>query len=282
LFQNYSKNVALDVKTLFSFESNLTLFSKKKYIYSFLEENIWPLCNLSCILIRFMFKKKKQNLTYLLIFFSFCSLILFALPHVVKLPMTSLPIILASSPLRNLTKPCSTSQIPKPIQNSTKQPPIHLLTKTNLSVTISQLIITSPVLASESFDSISSDPSSGKIDLESILVTIDNFFNKYPFFVAGCTFTYLVVYPAVMFYLRKYKPISAMNAFRKLKNESDSQLLDIRDVKTLALLASPNLKFLGKSSVQVPFSENDEEGFLTKVKGSFSDAENTVVCVLDK
>lgn len=73
-----------------------------------------------------------------------------------------------------------------------------------------------------------------------------------------------------------------MNAFRKLKNESDSQLLDIRDVKTLALLASPNLKFLGKSSVQVPFSENDEEGFLTKVKGSFSDAENTVVCVLDK
>nr|AAM65517.1 unknown [Arabidopsis thaliana] len=195
--------------------------------------------------------------------------------------MTSLPIILASSPLRNLTKPCSTSQIPKPIQNSTKQPPIHLLTKTNLSVTISQLIITSPVLASESFDSISSDPSSGKIDSESILVTIDNFFNKYPFFVAGCTFTYLVVYPAVMFYLRKYKPISAMNAFRKLKNESDSQLLDIRDVKTLALLASPNLKFLGKSSVQVPFSENDEEGFLTKVKGSFSDAENTVVCVLD-
>ncbi|XP_010468493.2 PREDICTED: rhodanese-like domain-containing protein 4A, chloroplastic [Camelina sativa] len=92
---------------------------------------------------------------------------------------------------------------------------------------------------------------------------------------------YLVVYPAVIFYLRKYKPISAVNAFRKLKTEPDSQLLDIRDDKTLALLASPNLKFLGKSSVQVPFSESDEEGFLKRVKGIFSDPENTVVCVLD-
>ncbi|XP_010488649.1 PREDICTED: rhodanese-like domain-containing protein 4A, chloroplastic [Camelina sativa] len=194
--------------------------------------------------------------------------------------MTSLPMILASSPPRNLTKPSSsTSQFPNPVQSSPKQLG-NLSNKTHLSLTISQLILTSPVLASESFDSIS-DPPTGKIDLESVLVTIDNFFNKYPFFVAGCTFMYLVVYPAVIFYLRKYKPISAVNAFRKLKNEPDSQLLDIRDDKTLALLASPNLRFLGKSSVQVPFSESDEEGFLRRVKGSFSDPENTVVCVLD-
>lgn len=92
---------------------------------------------------------------------------------------------------------------------------------------------------------------------------------------------YLVVYPAVIFYLRKYKPISAINAFRKLKSQPDSQLLDIRDEKTLASLASPSLKFLGKSSVQVPYSEEDESGFLKRVKGSFSDPENTVVCVLD-
>ncbi|KAL1218000.1 Rhodanese-like domain-containing protein 4A [Cardamine amara subsp. amara] len=175
------------------------------------------------------------------------------------LVMTSLPTILASSPLRNLHKASSTIQIPKlnqthltPLTNSPKFQNFQLLTKTNLSITISQILLTSPVLASESI----SDPSSGKIDLESILISIDNFFNKYPFFVAGCTFMYLVVYPAVIFYLR-------------------------RDEKTLASLASPNLKFLGKSSVQVPFSENDEEGFMKKVKGSFSDPDNTVVCVLD-
>uniref|UniRef100_A0A0D3CN09 Uncharacterized protein n=1 Tax=Brassica oleracea var. oleracea TaxID=109376 RepID=A0A0D3CN09_BRAOL len=42
------------------------------------------------------------------------------------------------------------------------------------------------------------------------------------------------------------------------------------------------LKFLGKSSVQVPYSGEDESGFLKRVKGSFSDPENTIVCVLDK
>lgn len=73
-----------------------------------------------------------------------------------------------------------------------------------------------------------------------------------------------------------------MNAFRKLKMQPESQLLDIRDDKTLASLASPNLKFLGKSSIQVPYSEDDESVFLKKVKGTFSDPENTVVCILDK
>ncbi|CAA7023700.1 unnamed protein product [Microthlaspi erraticum] len=206
--------------------------------------------------------------------------------------MTSLPIILASSPPRNLSKPPSTSQTPDSDQTritSLNISPkfrnlsssLQLLTKTHLSVTASHIISPSSVLASESFTSISDSPT-GKIDLESILISIDNFFNKYPFFVAGCTFLYLVVYPATIFYLRKYKPISAVNAFRKLKSQPDSQLLDIRDEKTLASLASPNLKFLGKSSVQVPFSEDgDVSVFLKKVKGSFSDPENTVVCVLD-
>ncbi|KAF8119029.1 hypothetical protein N665_0001s0085 [Sinapis alba] len=199
--------------------------------------------------------------------------------------MISLPIILASSPPRNLCKP-STPQTPDSDQTRTtplnKSPSLQLQSKTHISLTLSQtILLCSPVLAStEPFTSVS-DQSTGRIDLESILITIDNFFNKYPFFVAGCTFIYLVVYPAVIFYLRKYKPISAMNAFRKLKSQPDSQLLDIRDEKTLASLASPSLKFLGKSSVQVPYSEEDESEFLKKVKGSFSDPENTVVCILD-
>ncbi|CAF1705825.1 hypothetical protein Bca4012_004860 [Brassica carinata] len=199
--------------------------------------------------------------------------------------MSSLPTILASSPPRNLSKP-STPQTPNSDQSRTAplnniSHSLHLLSKTNLSLTLSHTILCSPVLAStQPFTSIS-DQSTGKIDLESILITIDNFFNKYPFFVAGCTFIYLVVYPAAIFYLRKYKPITAINAFLKLKSQPDSQLLDIRDDKTLASLASPSLKFLGKSSVQVPYSEEDESGFVKRVKGGFSDPENTVVCVLD-
>ncbi|CAN8258173.1 unnamed protein product [Cochlearia groenlandica] len=201
--------------------------------------------------------------------------------------MSSLPIIIASSPPRNLSKPSSSSSSDQTQLKASSSSSLHLLSKTHFSLTASHMILSSsPVLASsESLSSIS-DQSSGKIDLESILISIDNFFNKYPFFVAGCTFIYLVVVPVVIFYLRKYKPISAIDAFRKLKIQPDSQLLDIRSEKTLASLASPNLKFLGKRSIQVPFSGEEEEDddksmFLKKVKGSFSDPENTVVCVLD-
>ncbi|XP_010532931.1 PREDICTED: rhodanese-like domain-containing protein 4A, chloroplastic [Tarenaya hassleriana] len=157
---------------------------------------------------------------------------------------------------------------------------LQLLAKTHLSVVVSELVIASPCLASESAMSVSEEVS-GKIDLESILVSIDDFINRYPFFVAGCTFVWLVVVPVAKYYLSKFKPISAMNAFRKLKKLPSSQLLDIRDEKALASLSSPNLKLLGKSTVQVPYSEEDELGFLEKVKRSFSDPENTVVCVLD-
>jgi len=75
-----------------------------------------------------------------------------------------------------------------------------------------------PCFASELTDP--SGPVSDKINIESILLAIDDFFNKNPFFVAGCTFIYLIVLPLVEEYLKKYKYISAINAFRKLKNDA--------------------------------------------------------------
>ncbi|KAF2284679.1 hypothetical protein GH714_029139 [Hevea brasiliensis] len=112
---------------------------------------------------------------------------------------------------------------------------------------------------------------SDKINLESILVSIDDFFNRNPFFVAGCTFIWLVVIPLTEQYLRKYKFISAIDAFRKLRQEKDYQLLDIRDKKSLVALRSPNLKILNKSVVQVEFSKEDEDGFVKNVLEKFPD-----------
>ncbi|KAM0067394.1 putative Rhodanese-like domain-containing protein STR4 [Helianthus debilis subsp. tardiflorus] len=125
-------------------------------------------------------------------------------------------------------------------------------------------------------------PTAAKIDLESVVVSIDDFFNRYPFFVAGVVFVWLYVIPATEEYLRKYKFISAIDAFKKLKDDPDCQLLDIRDSKTLRVLGSPNLKLLNKNAVQVEFREGDEEGFLKRVKESFKDPPaNTTVCILD-
>lgn len=82
--------------------------------------------------------------------------------------------------------------------------------------------------------------------------------------------------------MQKYKFISAVNAFKKLKDDPSCQLLDIRDRKNLAYLPSPNLKLLGKSAVQVEFSEEDEEGFVKRVLENLGDPADTAVCVVDR
>ncbi|XP_074284051.1 rhodanese-like domain-containing protein 4A, chloroplastic isoform X1 [Silene latifolia] len=125
------------------------------------------------------------------------------------------------------------------------------------------------------------DPSSQKINLETTLVTIDEFFNKYPYFVAGVTFIWLIGLPLLQEYLNKYKFISALDAFKKLRDDSSAQLLDIRDDKSVGFLASPNLKIFNKRVLQLPFNESDQAGFLNKVESNFVDPQNTVVCILD-
>ncbi|XP_054790507.1 rhodanese-like domain-containing protein 4A, chloroplastic [Prosopis cineraria] len=216
--------------------------------------------------------------------------------------MDSLSILLSSFPLskkhsktqKNPSefKPFNLLSNPKPPDTSfqrsypTKNIPISLQTHSQSSLqnlancfsfALIDLLATFPCLASESV----AEPALGKISLESIVVSIDNFFNRYPFFVAGCTFIWLVVIPLTREYFRKYKFISAIDAYRKLRDDPNSQLLDIRDGKNLKFLRSPNLKILNKEVVQVEFSEGDEEGFIKKVLERFNDAPNTVLCILD-
>ncbi|KAF8664074.1 hypothetical protein HU200_054983 [Digitaria exilis] len=122
----------------------------------------------------------------------------------------------------------------------------------------------------------------GKVSLESIVVAIDDFNNRNPFFVAGVVFVWLVVIPLVQeYFLKKYKPVSAIDAFRKLRDVPEAQLLDIRQGKSVRFMAPPNLKLVDKSAVQVEFDEEDEKGFVKEVLTRFPDPTNTVVCVLD-
>ncbi|KAI4356269.1 hypothetical protein L6164_000302 [Bauhinia variegata] len=155
------------------------------------------------------------------------------------------------------------------------------LAKLCFSFTFIDLFSAFPCLASEAAASSSAEQDLGKINLEAILVSIDDFFNRYPFFVAGCTFIWLVVIPLTEEYLSKYKFIPAIDAFRKLRDDPNSRLLDIRDKKNLKILKSPNLKILNKEVVQVEFQEGDEDGFVKKVLGSFEEPSNTVLCILD-
>ncbi|XP_049372561.1 uncharacterized protein LOC125837501 [Solanum verrucosum] len=124
-------------------------------------------------------------------------------------------------------------------------------------------------------------PTSTKLNLEAILVSIDDFFTKYPFFVAGVSFIWLVVIPLAEEYLQKYKFISAVDAFAKLRDDPTSQLLDIRDNKSLAYLPSPSLRMFNKSEMQVEFRQGDEDAFVKSVFQKFNDPQNTTLCVID-
>ncbi|XVF81329.1 hypothetical protein PTKIN_Ptkin15bG0147300 [Pterospermum kingtungense] len=216
--------------------------------------------------------------------------------------MGSLSMILSSSlPFQNHPRTListSSKPIPRiPIHQETKPPATKLtyaspssphsqthlqnplsITKTHISFALFNLFSSFPCLASETVMS-SSEP--GKVNLEAILVSIDEFFNRNPFFVAGCTFIWLVVVPLTKQYLSKWKFIAAVDAFRKLRDDPNAQLLDIREKKTLASLGSPNLDLFNKDTVQLQFTAEDEDGFVKKVLEKFPNPSNTVLCLLD-
>ncbi|TVU36223.1 hypothetical protein EJB05_18148 [Eragrostis curvula] len=144
-----------------------------------------------------------------------------------------------------------------------------------------ELLVPAAAVASWPLPSLAAE-GDGKVSLESIVVAIDDFNNRNPFFVAGVVFVWLVVIPLVQeYYFKKYKPVSAIDAFRKLRDEPEAQLLDIRRGKSVQFMAPPNLKIVDKSAVQVEFEEGDEQGFVREVLARFPDPANTVICVLD-
>ncbi|KAL5997931.1 hypothetical protein ACLOJK_008865 [Asimina triloba] len=149
-----------------------------------------------------------------------------------------------------------------------------------LAFSLLSFSIPCPSLAAET--TLPAEQISDRIDLESILISIDNFFNRYPFFVASITFIWLVVIPLTQAYLKKYKFTSALDAFRKLRDDPNAVLLDIRSPRSIAYIASPNLKFLKKTAIQIDYSEGEEDGFVKEILKNFNDQGNTTICVLDK
>ncbi|KAM7270333.1 hypothetical protein ACFE04_029547 [Oxalis oulophora] len=195
--------------------------------------------------------------------------------------MESLSTLLSTSSPKPLKTHKPTSHCPPKSPHSHKFhiPPqkISPFTLSTLTFTIPNYITPNPSFALDPLQT-----SSSKIDVEAIVNSIDDFFNKNPFFVSGCFFIWLIVIPLAKEYLSKCKFVSAIDGFRKLRDDPNAQLLDIRDVKSLKVMGSPSLNMFGKSVVQVDFDENEDvDEFVKRVLDKFEKPENTVVCVLD-
>ena len=123
---------------------------------------------------------------------------------------------------------------------------------------------------------------SDKISVESVLVSVDNFFIRYPFVGPAVSFIWLVILPLASDYFKKFQYISAIGAFVKLRDDPRYQLLDIRKEQGRDLLESPDLTSLKKSVVRVEFSEGKEAAFVAEIVKSLKDPSETSVCVIDK
>ncbi|KAJ4955127.1 hypothetical protein NE237_011910 [Protea cynaroides] len=85
--------------------------------------------------------------------------------------------------------------------------------------------------------------------------------------------------------LKKPKPWgveSAKNAYAKLAEEVEAQLLDIRAPVEFREMGSPDIRGLKKKSVSITYNGQDKPGFLKKLSLKFKTPENTTLFILDK
>eukprot|EP01018_Ginkgo_biloba_P008703 Gb_07606 [translate_table: standard] len=78
-----------------------------------------------------------------------------------------------------------------------------------------------------------------------------------------------------------YGTVSAENAYSKLGDELEAQLLDIRAGEDIKEVGSPDIRAFKKRVVQVLYA-GDDASFLQKVSAKFKDPANTTLYILDK
>ncbi|OVA11447.1 hypothetical protein BVC80_9001g25 [Macleaya cordata] len=86
-------------------------------------------------------------------------------------------------------------------------------------------------------------------------------------------------------FLKKPKPWgveSAKNAYSKLAEDGNAELLDIRAPVDIKEMGSPDIRGLKKKAVSIVYRGEDKPGFLKKLSLKFKEPENTTLFILDK
>lgn len=75
---------------------------------------------------------------------------------------------------------------------------------------------------------------------------------------------------------------TAKNAYAKLGDDADAQLLDIRAISEVKQDGNPDIRGLKKKAVAVVYNGEDKPGFLNKLSLKFKEPGNTTLFILDK
>ena len=130
----------------------------------------------------------------------------------------------------------------------------------------------------------SSSAGSGDFDVSRVLDSVIGFATENPVVIAGGA-AILAVPLVLSQLLGKSKPWgveSARNAYAKLGDDANAQLLDIRPPVEFRQVGSPDIRGLGKKPVSIVYKSEDKPGFLKKLSLKFKEPENTILFILDK
>lgn len=120
------------------------------------------------------------------------------------------------------------------------------------------------------------------IDLNGITDTVQSFSSENALAIVGGVV--LVGVPLLLTRIlstpKTWGTTSAEEAYSKLGEDPDAQLLDIRTLEDIKEVGSPDIRKLKKKAIQISY-ENDAS-FLERVSAKFKDPANTVLYILDK
>lgn len=126
--------------------------------------------------------------------------------------------------------------------------------------------------------------SSGDFDASGVLDSVITFGTENPVVIAGGA-TILAVSLVLSQILKQPKPWdveSAKNAYAKIGEEANAQLLDIRAPVEFRQVGSPDIRGLRKKPVSIVYKGEDKPGFLKKLSSKLKEPENTTLFILDK
>ncbi|XP_021815252.1 rhodanese-like domain-containing protein 4, chloroplastic [Prunus avium] len=124
----------------------------------------------------------------------------------------------------------------------------------------------------------------GDLEASRILDNVTAFVTENPAVIAG-GFAILAVPLVLSQVLKPPKPWgvdTARNAYAKLGDDANAQLLDIRAPAEFRQVGTPDVRGLGKKAVPIVYKGEDKPGFLKKLSLKFKEPENTTLFVLDK
>ena len=124
----------------------------------------------------------------------------------------------------------------------------------------------------------------GDFDASGVLDSVISFGTQNPAVIAGGAAILVVplVLSQLLGKLKAWGVESAKNAYAKIGDDANAQLLDIRAPVEFRQVGSPDIRGLGKKPVSIVYKAEDKPGFLKKLSSKFKEPENTTLFILDK